>query len=315
MPSFDTVNYSIRTNKAIQRSIIFDSLGVASKYLPLNEHVYIGFGSIWFTDFIIAHKQLGIQNMLSIESNPIGVSRARFNSPFRTIRVEEGHSSVVLPKILNENWYPGRPWIAWLDYDYGPDDTVRDDIDFIASRAPANSILLLTVNVGPKYLGNSPRQREDNLRRTFGTSVAHDAGRAQFDQESYIKTTSRTLTNYAQASVVAAGRPLTFVPCFDVAYRDGTPMLTVGGAIANQVVQQHLATLSQHRTWPGRAPNLIEVPPLSIKEASAMQSLLPLGAAIPRRDIQSLGFDLDDKQIAAFCDHYTRYPSFMQVIS
>ena len=93
MASFTTVNYSLRPSKSIQRSLVFEAVQILQGTLDLNEMVYIGFGSIWFTDFQMAHKLLNVTDMVSIEADAIGYSRAVFNQPYRTVCVRNGSSS------------------------------------------------------------------------------------------------------------------------------------------------------------------------------------------------------------------------------
>ena len=61
MPSFDVVNYSLRPNKSIQRTIVFEAVSILQGWLRLENLLYIGFGSIWFTDFQLAHKFLRVK--------------------------------------------------------------------------------------------------------------------------------------------------------------------------------------------------------------------------------------------------------------
>lgn len=76
MASFDSVNYSLRPSKSVQRGLVFEGLRAVSNSVDLRNAVYIGFGSIWFTDFVMAHKVLNIDDMVSIEANEIGFRRA-----------------------------------------------------------------------------------------------------------------------------------------------------------------------------------------------------------------------------------------------
>lgn len=99
MASFDAVNYSLRPSKTIQRQIVFDCVRSLQAGLNLERLVYVGFGSIWFTDFVMAHKLLGIDDMVSLEADDIGYRRAVFNSPFSTVRVKHGYSYDVLPNL------------------------------------------------------------------------------------------------------------------------------------------------------------------------------------------------------------------------
>src|SRR6185437_3809720 len=97
MPSFDVVNYSLRANKAIQRSLVFEAVRVLQANMNLNDLIFVGLGSIWFADFQIAHKFLHLKDLISIEATEIGYRRAKFNRPFRTVSVKHGLSYDVLP--------------------------------------------------------------------------------------------------------------------------------------------------------------------------------------------------------------------------
>src|SRR5205085_7213062 len=124
MPSFDSVNYSLRPNKTIQRLLVFDGLGDCKRLMPWQDAAYIGFGSIWFTDFLLAHKRLGVGRMISIESDEIGFRRATYNRPYSSVEVLLGKSFDVVPGFYEDADMNDRPWLAWFDYD----DVLNEDI-------------------------------------------------------------------------------------------------------------------------------------------------------------------------------------------
>lgn len=173
MASFDVVNYSLRPSKSIQRQLVFEGVAKLKSQLDLDRLAYIGFGSIWFTDFVLAHKLLGIDDMVSIECNDVGYHRALFNSPFATVRVRHGFSSAVLPTLYEDDIIRGRPWLVWLDYDYEFNATLRDDVVALVENAPANSILLITFNGNEMKYGAAP-DRPEHLRGLFGAAVPDD---------------------------------------------------------------------------------------------------------------------------------------------
>ena len=137
MASFDVVNYSLRPSKNIQRQIVFEGMQVIKSQLGLVDMVYVGLGSIWFTDFVMAHKSLDIRDMVSMESDDIGYSRAIFNKPYATVHVRHGHSSRVLAELYKDDMFCLRPWVVWLDYDVHLDEALRDDIRSVIEKSPA----------------------------------------------------------------------------------------------------------------------------------------------------------------------------------
>lgn len=67
VPSFEKINYSLRPAKNIERKMILEALYRLSSFHSIREYQYIGFGSTFFTDFSLFHKNMGINDLYSIE--------------------------------------------------------------------------------------------------------------------------------------------------------------------------------------------------------------------------------------------------------
>ena len=93
--SFDVVNYSLRPNKNIERKLIFESLRMMDNIFDFSSYRYVGMGSLWFVDFILAHKMLHINNMVSIEM-PEYEKRVEFNKPYNCINIEPGDTTTCI---------------------------------------------------------------------------------------------------------------------------------------------------------------------------------------------------------------------------
>src|SRR3954470_6008578 len=123
MKSTNYVDFSIRQNKTIERGIVFMGLSRLRRALDGMEFVYVGLGSVWFVDFDLAHRELGIETMVSIEADDVLYERARFNKPYRTVEVVRGYSYDVIPLLLSDRAdLTSHPWIVWLDYDEAMDE-------------------------------------------------------------------------------------------------------------------------------------------------------------------------------------------------
>lgn len=314
MGSFNLVNYSLRPSKSIQRSLVFEGMRSLQERLNIGPVVYVGFGSIWFTDFMLAHRSISVAEMVSIESDEVGFVRAKFNRPYKTVEIRKGLSSDVLPVIYADPAYAGRPWLVWLDYDKELSETVVDDIREAIERLPSNSVFLVTFNaLGRKY--GKPRDRADRMRALLGNVVPDNAGTADF-QDGVIADRIATLTLDFMKSVAAdVRRPGGFVPAFRLAYRDQTPMVTVGGFLPDLSVRDAARSLISADTWVGVVSGAIEAPHLTTKESMTLQSELPRTGLLDRNAVQALGFDLEEAQIEAFQRYYRFYPSFAQVVS
>ncbi len=57
MASYEKFDYSTRPNKRTQRKMIFDALARYIGVFPRTSFHYVGFGSMWFADFLYAHRR------------------------------------------------------------------------------------------------------------------------------------------------------------------------------------------------------------------------------------------------------------------
>lgn len=313
MASFDSINYSLSPNKTIQRHIVFDALENFDRHISLCSGVYIGFGSVWFSDFILAHKRLGIDKLISIENDPIGAIRARFNAPFRSIEVEEGDSTPVLRDLVEREDLLNAPWVVWLDYDRSVSQTTADDIETLVTYAPQNSIVILTLDAGG--LGTSPAGRADYLRGVLGDAISDELESADFTLENMPEIIGEGVLRFIQGRAVDLGRPGGFVPAFKIPYKDSAQMVTCGGILCAQAARGTAKACIADPSWPGFPTVAVRAPPLTLKEVLTLQRLMPANENISRKDVQGVGFDLLEDQVAAYSAHYRRYPTFSQVIS
>jgi len=314
MASFDVVNYSLRPSKSIQRQIVFDGVRALQSILDLDRLAYIGFGSIWFTDFVMAHKLLGIDDMVSIEANDVGYRRATFNSPYATVRVRHGFSSDVLPSLYGDEIVGGRPWMIWLDYDYEFDESLREDVRSIIENAPMNSVVLVTFNGHEMKYGKAP-DRPDRLRQLFGSAVPDDLPKRACKDERMQQTLTDLATDFMKSVAEDLARPGGFVPAFRLNYKDSAPMVTVGGILPARGAARIAFDFVNGPGWSCRPQKPIVAPHLTIREAVSLQSQLPRPGNLSREFVQTLGFDLEDEQIEAFERYYRQYPAFAQIVA
>ena len=230
MSSSHYINYSLRPSKSIQRQIIFDGIRTIRNRLDIDESIYVGFGSIWFADFVMAHKILDINEMISIEEDEILYRRAVFNSPYASVEIRRGTSSKVLPSLYEDETICKRPWVMWLDYDSAFDEKSIDDARTAIERAPNDTVFLVTFS-GNASSYAQPNDRPDRLRDLFGDVVPDDLGKDECDATNMRNILADLATDFMKSSAARAARPGGFVPAFRVLYKDGAPMVTVGGIL------------------------------------------------------------------------------------
>src|SRR5688572_12025690 len=86
--SFKRVHYELRPAKQVERRMIIDALRLMSlSGFPIDDYQYTGMGSIFFVDFILFHKFLGISDMVNAEHSAIP-NRVTFNQPYDFIRTK-----------------------------------------------------------------------------------------------------------------------------------------------------------------------------------------------------------------------------------
>ncbi len=280
---------------------------VIRKLQPLtdsSEYRYVGFGSTFFADFVYFHRTLGIHKMVSIEYEPDEGKQARFlfNRPYRDVKIKFGLSTAVLATL---EW--DLPVFLWLDYDYQLDRTVFDDINMFCSRAPSGSIIIVSVNTqfdkGKRDIEDSALEitREESeldeaLDFTSSTKLSEfekrigrenvpiDANEGDFTGRRFQKLCWRILNSTIASGISTrnAGQntpeSLFYQQFFNVGYRDGAPMLTVGGIVCKQTDTARLkacgiATLPY--VAEGEIPYTIRVPIMTLREVRYWETQIP----------------------------------------
>ncbi len=133
-------------------------------FQPVETYRYVGFGSVWFSDFVLFHRALGIRNMLSIEQAKQSQLRFEANKPF-AIDIDFRSSSLVLPELD----YDRRQFI-WLDYDDPITLDMVNDIAAITRRASSGTVLVVSVQcVRPPDVAEADRELTSDLNAPSAT--------------------------------------------------------------------------------------------------------------------------------------------------
>ena len=277
------INYRVRPNKIIERKMMAEALQRLSRLEPLSNYQYVGFGSVFFSDFRLFHNQLCIQPMISIEKDVDDIERYTYNAPFDCVQVIGGESNDVLPEL---DWTGQR--IVWLDYTSTPNSQVLIDIDYLARRLVSHSVLIVTVNADPEALtrkGTKFKSMRDELAKRVGEDrIAFVTEAARLVGWSLASTYRAILLSELQASLNgrnAAGDPaVLFRQIFNFTYSDGKKMLTFGGVFhtADDVPALNDCRLEELDFYrDGDAQYLIDAPNLTPRELLGLKSCLPGG--------------------------------------
>ena len=134
------INYYLRPNKQVERKIILEILqtviGILKPSTTSTNYQYVGMGSFYFFDFILMHKFLKIDDLVSIE-NRSDVNRFKFNLPYDFITFHNMLSTNYLAAIHDWN----KKSIIWLDYTQGlsGNNALSPDINLIGKNSGKNA--------------------------------------------------------------------------------------------------------------------------------------------------------------------------------
>jgi len=317
--SYSKINYRLRPAKAVERKIICDSLRCLSPFGGLTTYRYVGFGSTYFSDFILFHKSLHIEDMISIEKDTNAKERFEYNKPFRCIKIEYGNSYDVLPTL---EW--SKKSIVWLDYDNPLDKTILDDIDTLTTTLVSGSVLIVTVSAEPERpqkeglsIEERDKFRENKLREKLtDEKIPIDLKPIDLTKQKLAELYKRIINNQLEQSVMSVNstrshdQKLNYKQIFNFRYADGCSMLTVGWLLFEQkddelVKQCKFSTIFNIEVV---KPYEIKVPNLTLKEIQYLDSLMPTDdcnvvnrICIPLRDIK------------LYADLYKYFPSFVEM--
>ncbi len=320
--SYSKINYRLRPAKAVERKMICDSLRCLSPFGELISYRYVGFGSTYFSDFILFHKSLHIEDMISIEKDQHAKDRFEYNKPFGCIEIKYGASYEVLPTI---EW--NKKSIVWLDYDSPLEKTILDDIDTLINKLVSGSVLIVTVSAEPE------RPPEEGLTREQIDKFREDKLQERLPKEKIpinvkpIDLTGKKLGNLYKRiinnqieqsvssvnSACSADEKLDYKQIFNFRYADGSRMLTIGWLLYEQsycnLVEQCKFSKNFNATELDE-PYEINVPNLTLKEIQYLDSQMPTDDC---NAVQRICIPLKD--VKCYAEVYKYFPSFVEMFT
>lgn len=290
-PSYRKINYALRPAKNIERKMMAEVLGCLERFQPLQSYQYIGFGSIFFADYRLFHRLLGMNRMISIEGNAEDEARVNFNCPYDCIEVRMGMSFNVLPHL---DW--DQRSIVWLDYDHEIANHVLLDVDLVCSNIQSGSVVAVTLDGESKRLqepktvreedrADWPKRKIQQLERLVGQNRVSPELKVQRLQGTRLMETYRQLlTNQIEESVRTLNldtpddEKWQFRQILNFRYADGAQMMTVGWVL----FQSHDAAAIDNCAFDscvffrdGAEAVQIAVPSLTFGEMRALDRYLP----------------------------------------
>jgi hypothetical protein len=285
----------------------------------IHTYRYIGFGSIYFADFLLFHQALGISDMISIEKDEQNGPRFSFNKPFRCVELKLGHSNSVLPQL---DWE--KKSLVWFDCDGKLDGAVLADVAMFCSKAVSGSMLLVSVNVVPEKKPNAAPQDQDAFRlQTFSEAVGKekvplDVTGANLRPGEFAKVCRRVIHNEILKELCDRNGPLEeerrfcYQQLIHFHYADEAQMLTLGGLFyekRDRPLLDRCAFSELPFVRDGEAIAFINAPKLTQKEVRHLNSQLP---RLPADKVTLPG--VPDSDVHDYVSLYRYYPSFTEVL-
>ncbi|VWM12271.1 O-methyltransferase [Burkholderia lata] len=283
--SFRRIDYSLRPAKHAERRMLCDIFRRLRPFSRIEDYVYVGFGSVWFSDFSLFHRALGIKNMVSIEQATTAKERIEANKPFQ-IPVVYDRSTNVLPTL---DW--SKKHFLWLDYDDPLSVDMLLDMRAAAARAGSGTVLAVSVQcskapqVAEAERDGAPPSAVERFRQAFGRErVAQGVTERQLLNWHYGALSREMLYDEIRAALAIrnsgeGARTMNFRSICNIEYEDGAKMTTIVGIFhtdddALLVEQCHFGTLDflAGRTTPIR----ITIPKLTPREFKKLEAQLPL---------------------------------------
>lgn len=311
MRSFLRANYSVRLNKGIERKLIFQALSALSDVFSVRGYWYLGMGSMWFMDFLMADRHLGIKKMVSFEFEPADARRARTNVPLSVIQVRAGDAGDRLKEMPIDR----ERTICWLDFDNPVNDGILETLRETAKRMRSGSVIMVTV-AGTKPPHTTLRSREQQIREWFGDAVPAVVPVGYFRDDDLRKFPTHLAellheTLRETLRISAGGR--TYRPLFAFVYRDTNRMVTVGGILVNSRDSGRLDGSEVLKLpFVGSNITVLEAPLLTAREKAALDRMLPT-RRIGERRARHAGVRLPPQVLASYTEWFREYPLFAEI--
>jgi hypothetical protein len=318
--SFKQFNYGLRPSKQVERKIMIEVLlRLTSAGYRISDYTYLGFGSVYYIDFVMFHKYLFICDMVCVEWGRVE-KRMRFNKPFKFIKLKLGPLLSHIPKIRRNKEY-----LVWLDYDRALDPEMLQDIDGCLTRLGSRSIFISTVDARPKLPADefdfdldemNSEDREKFTARTyrewFGAYTTRPITRNAVSGSEVAPIFAEVLVERIRQTLSRRGDGLRLIQIFNYVYKDGAPMLTLGGIVGSEEDETALrrdGILGHDFIRTGGESLKISLPLLTIREKQWLDSRLD-----KKLTADKLTFELEEELLQSYRLFSKEYPTFLEAL-
>ena len=279
-------------------------------------------------DFRVLHERFQQLKMSCIEEDEAVLARQRFNSPHTNIHFIHRNSG----KFLSEYEPSRKRLVAWFDYAKASKRVAQiAEFQELLRKAPAGSIIKITLNANPDTLGGSTSDPDILLKRK--TKLCAQFNRFLDDKlsddavlEANLPATLLTVVREAAMEALSKRPAFDFKPLASFYYKDSQhQMMTITGFLGmRDEIGKELAAAEVSKWhfgisgWSDR-PRDINVPELTAKERIHINQMLPRCRNNIPRIVRRLKFPIDpepaicERKLTQYVDFYRHYPHFGRV--
>ena len=288
--------------------MVVEALARLGTLHTVTNYRYVGMGSVFFRDFLLVHRRLGLHNMTTIEGDPNAQGRVEFNLPLSSIEPIMQSTSKALPQMPLEE----HPHIAWLDYESRVNSGVLSDVEEFIGRGAATSVLIVTVNAD-RILGN------DLDRWLSDLGENRPAPRHPQERREFALLTYRVLCKTIKDALLMRNAALNidlrvnFHQIFHIIHSDNAQMLTLGGVLVankdhSKWIECEIDSLEFTRA--SDEPLKVRIPLLTRREVHHLLAHLPGSSETLR--IAALGAGIPSADAREFAKIYRHAPLFIE---
>ena len=277
--SGERVNYQIRQAKSIERKMLCDLIRKYQIIRGITDFRYIGMGAKYFEDFILFHNQFGIDDMISIESDVDKQERFNFNKPLKSIEMQYGTTTQILPQIEK---FEEKMNVVWLDYDDVFSAPMLEDVGTICNKLMSGSIFFISCNYS--YRGSKPKEKKESFKNAIGDFFKDEIEDSRYTNNGIIGVIRELFNEEIEKKLKyrkdILEEELSYKQLIFLTYNDGSPMLTLGGIIVDASLEKELETTNIFNEFDfvskGEERFKIDIPKLTYKEMQFILQETPI---------------------------------------
>jgi putative O-methyltransferase len=306
--SAEKINYLIRPAKQVERKLIIETLRSLGRNYKIEDYFYVGMGSLFYVDYKMLHKYLGIKSMISFEKEEKKIKRFDFNKPYQFINLMPGISTDILPSL---DWE--KDYIIWLDYDMPISMDIINDIQIVSNYIKDGGILIITLDAKVERFDiefdikktTKNQARFENFKESLHPFYPSDITKKDLASKNFPLLLHKIISNALNEKILL--RDTNFYQIFNFLYKDSSLMYTFG-CVFDKSPKAIEKTGIYNYDFISKDQNLIaiDIPIITPLEKLHFDKL------IPNIYDNLTDFEMDKRKLEDYEKYYKYYPQYFE---